>query len=98
MSICICHFCAGVMSSRLKLLGLSVVYKTLSEKEGGRGNQKRLALAPVCDPLSLKVHLWKRGAVTFAVAQTNQSAFTSISALQENQTKHSGQGNSCLFC
>ena len=84
------------MSSRLKLIGLSVVFKRFSEKEGGKGNQKRLGPVPVCDPLSLKVYLWKR-AVISAVAQTNQTDFTSISVLQENQTKHSDQGSSCLF-
>ena len=93
----ICHFYVGVMSSRLKLTGLSVVFKSISEKEGGKGNQKRLGPVPTCDPLSLKVYLWKRGAVISAVAQTNQTAFTSISVLQENQTKHSDQGSSCLF-
>ena len=87
----------GVLSSRLKLTGISVVFKRFSEKEGGKGNQKRLGPVPTRDPLSLKVYLWKRGADIFAVAQTNQTAFTSISVLQENQTKHSDQGSKCLF-
>ena len=52
------------------------MFKRFSEKEGGKGNQKRLGPVPTCDPLSLKVYLWKRGADIFAVAQTNQTAFT----------------------
>lgn len=60
-------------------------------KENGNGDQNRLGSAPVCD--HQKGHLWKRGAVTFAIAQINQSTFTSISALQETQTTHSSQGN-----
>lgn len=50
------------------------------------GEPEQIETSTVCDPVNSKGHPWKRGAVTFAVAPTTQSALTSISALQENQT------------
>lgn len=72
-----------------------MVHKRLSGQQGRwEGESEQPQTSTMCDPLNLKERtLWERGAVTTAIAQTTQSTFPSLAALQKNHTQHSGWGN-----
>lgn len=89
-------FYTEVMTKRGAVRAISCVQETLRTERKLEREISRHEPAELSDLLQLKGHLRKRGAITFAIAQTDQGGVTSISAFQK-QTKHSSQGNSGLF-